>query len=173
MRLNRVIRDIPSHYVANEGYSPNLRQAILDKMKAKGTHCRCIRCREVKLARSKNCDTELVVREYGAAGGREFFLSIETGDHRTIFGFARLRLSEGAGEGEVFPELKDTALIRELHVYGKLVTTADRDKGQRQHVGFGRQLMKKAESIAKVCLFCFVFIIIISLLLLFCFCSIF
>lgn len=148
VRLNRVIRDIPSHYVANEGYSPNLRQCILDKMKAKGTSCKCIRCREVKLLRS-DCPTELVVREYKAAGGKEFFLSIETPDYKTIFGFARLRLSEQAGEGEVFPELRHTALIRELHVYGKLVTTTDRDKSQRQHVGFGRQLMKKAESIAK------------------------
>jgi len=117
-------------------------------MKRNGTSCRCIRCREVKLLRSQ-CATQLVVREYAAAGGQEFFLSIETLDFKTIFGFVRLRLTQQAGE-DVFPELRGAALVRELHVYGKLVTTTDHcDKSQRQHVGFGRQLMKKAETLAK------------------------
>ena len=55
----------------------------------------------------------------------------------------------------VFPELRGAALIRELHVYGKLRPTsaAARAKtgsgGARvQHAGFGRRLMDRAEAIA-------------------------
>ena len=45
-----------------------------------------------------------------------------------------------------FPELEGAALIRELHVYGQLVPTAQIKKSQHsQHVGFGRMLMQAAE----------------------------
>lgn len=58
------------------------------------------------------------------------------------------RLSPTAGC--VFPELARAALVRELHVYGKLVATSDhQEKRQTQHSGLGRQLMVRAESIAK------------------------
>ena len=42
-----------------------------------------------------------------------------------------------------------TALIRELHVYGELVPVG---KGKKvQHAGLGKKLMKEAEKIAKGC----------------------
>ena len=59
---------------------------------------------------------------YTASGGMEYFLSFETSDEKVVFGFARLRLSEESGIcGEhTFPELRNTALVRELHVYGQV-----------------------------------------------------
>ena len=47
IRLNRVVRDIPSQYILGGLDAPNLRQHILDRMASQGLRCRCIRCREV------------------------------------------------------------------------------------------------------------------------------
>ena len=53
----------------------------------------------------------------------------------------------------VFSELERAALVRELHVYGKLTTTSNnRSDGGKdkhaQHIGFGRRMMQEAERIA-------------------------
>ncbi|CAI5701082.1 unnamed protein product [Peronospora effusa] len=157
IRLNRVVRDIPSQYILGGMDEPNLRQVICNKMIARGTPCKCIRCREVKTDDAAIASAECIVREYEANEGDEFFISFETPDRSKICGFARLRLSKTAGGG-VFPELEGAALIRELHVYGQLVAAISKSKkhaistftndGAAQHTGLGTQLMMKAEAIA-------------------------
>ncbi|CAI5737270.1 unnamed protein product [Peronospora destructor] len=157
IRLNRVVRDIPSQYILGGMDEPNLRQVICDKMIARGTPCKCIRCREVKTDDTAIASAECIVRQYEANEGDEFFISFETPDRSKICGFARLRLSKTAGGG-VFPELEGAALIRELHVYGQLVAAINKSKkhtisastndGAAQHTGLGTQLMMKAEAIA-------------------------
>eukprot|EP01084_Bolivina_argentea_P027714 51495_1 len=47
IRLNRVIRDIPAHYISAGNPVTNLRQIILKRMKQRGLKCKCIRCREI------------------------------------------------------------------------------------------------------------------------------
>lgn len=47
IRLNRVVRDIPSQYILGGINAPSLRGAIQTLMKKRGLACRCIRCREV------------------------------------------------------------------------------------------------------------------------------
>ena len=185
IRLNRVIRDIPDHYISGGNAKTNLRQDLLEIMKHRGMRCECIRCREVRLDKSKIATAQLVVRRYRAAGGAEYFLSFETPDRRTIFGFLRLRITDRAGmvdrggnattsfvrvDGSVakdvafkktsscdlvFPELRDCALVRELHVYGKLLPAgrknkkkSSKKKKESQHYGFGTRLMRHAEHIA-------------------------
>eukprot|EP00644_Phytophthora_capsici_P006189 jgi/Phyca11/569314/estExt2_Genewise1.C_PHYCAscaffold_320136 len=160
IRLNRVIRDIPSQYILGGMDEPNLRQVIGNKMIARGTPCKCIRCREVKTDDAAIASAECVIREYEANEGTEYFISFETPDRSKICGFARLRLSETAGGG-VFPEIEGAALIRELHVYGQLVAALSKKKNaasasaddaegsHAQHTGFGTQLMMKAEEIAR------------------------
>ena len=64
-----------------------------------------------------------------------------------MYGFVRLRLSNHTD----LPCLQDTALIRELHVYGQVATCTKTNENKQievQHKGFGTQLMKKAEEIA-------------------------
>ncbi|CAN0441484.1 unnamed protein product, partial [Hapterophycus canaliculatus] len=39
-------------------------------------------------------------------------------DGKTLYGFLRLRIP--SGKSPILPDLKGCALIRELHVYGKL-----------------------------------------------------
>ncbi|KAL0583254.1 hypothetical protein ABG067_006862 [Albugo candida] len=160
IRLNRVIRDIPSQYILGGMDEPNLRQVLTKKMEQRGTFCPCIRCREVKADDDAIASAELVVREYEANEGKEFFISFESPDRRKICGFVRLRISPTAG-GDVFPELENAALIRELHVYGQLVSVPKKEDeadaneligsmSAAQHTGFGTKLMRKAEEIARM-----------------------
>ncbi|KAJ0392898.1 hypothetical protein P43SY_001338 [Pythium insidiosum] len=163
IRLNRVIRDIPSQYILGGMDEPNLRQVINNRMLAKGTPCRCIRCREVKTDEDAIANAEMLVRHYRANGGDEYFISFEPPDQSKICGFVRLRLSPNAGAG-IFPELEGAALVRELHVYGQLVVAGEKNKkakqeaetgdneddgAKAQHIGFGTQLMLKAEELAR------------------------
>ena len=155
IRLNRVVRDIPSQYIHGGIDAPNLRQSLLDELVRRGQRCRCIRCREVGGGISSRAPVEsarLVERRYAASGAEEVFLSFETPDEAVIFGFARLRLGGEPGAG-VFACLAGAALVRELHVYGQLVPTSGAGDdgggdGAAQHTGFGRRLMARAEEIA-------------------------
>jgi len=143
IRLNRIIRDIPSTYFTTESeMKPNLRQLLQKEMKARGLACRCIRCREIKNGDiSKQSELQLIVRTYVASGGTEYFISYESTNNSKndsmLYGFCRLRIG---GEGYVFDELAGCGLIRELHVYGKVI-------GRVQHKGLGTQLLEKAEEI--------------------------
>lgn len=150
-RLNRIIRDIPGHYIEG-GYSTkfvNMRQLLQDDMRRNKWGCECIRCREVK----GNCialDTiEFHLETYRASGGDEYHLSYDTDKY--VVGFLRLRLpGEGnENEKEVLPCIRGCALIRELHVYSNLNNVGNNIEGSLQHKGFGKQLVAKAEEIAK------------------------
>lgn len=149
IRLNRVVRDIPNLYITGGNDREDLRCIIQSEMKKRGLRCNCIRCREVKNKKTDIENAKLVVRTYKASGGTEHFLSYESPDRQIIYGFLRLRLNPKT-VNDVFPELMDTALIRELHVYGNVVPINKKidEKMTAQHMGFGKKLMKKAEQIA-------------------------
>jgi ELP3 family radical SAM enzyme/protein acetyltransferase len=170
IRLNRVIRDIPSDYITAGNDVPNLRQEVLEIMKKNGLTCRCIRCREIKNKKEpiENINkAQLFIRHYRASDGDEFFISIESPDNKYIYGFCRLRLSPNMGyitdikprikritpedNNEnyinVFPYLNGCAMIRELHIYGNMVPV-NSNEHNTQHRGFGKMLVKKAEEIA-------------------------
>ena len=50
----------------------------------------------------------------------------------------------------LFPELQNAALVRELHVYGKLIAThSAKGSSDAQHTGLGTRMMLKAEEIAR------------------------
>lgn len=148
IRLNRIIRDIPNNHIVGGNQITNLRQDVQKEMKVRRLKCKCIRCREVGLNAKTDSkeDAELFVRKYNASGGIEYFISFESIDQNTIFGFCRLRISENSGSA--FKCLENAGLVRELHVYGQLIPTWDKDvKKSTQHVGFGTRLMRKAEEI--------------------------
>ena len=56
-------------------------------------------------------------------------------------------LNNNSNDSIFFDELKDSALIRELHVYG-LMVPHNSNKKATQHFGFGKRLLKAAEHIA-------------------------
>ena len=62
------------------------------------------------------------------------------------FGFLRLRLDSNPG-GDIIKEINNTALIREVHVYGNTLGVGS-DNISSQHRGYGKYLVKVAEQIA-------------------------
>ena len=152
-RLNRIIRDIPGHYIEG-GYSTkfvNMRQLLQDDMRLNKWGCECIRCREIK----GNCvsldNIKLNIEKYRASGGDEYHISFDTlCDKNYLIGFLRLRLShEETDIASVLPCIQGCALIRELHVYSNISDVGNNIEGSLQHKGFGKQLVAKAEEIAK------------------------
>ena len=142
VRVMRVQRDIPSFTIEAGVDKTNLRQYIHKEMKENKTKCRCIRCREI--TDKPITKPEIVIREYDANEGKEFFISVEDKKADNIIGFIRLRLPSQTLRKEI---TKDSALVRELHVYGS--ATQIGKKGNTQHKGFGKLLLKEAEKIAK------------------------
>jgi histone acetyltransferase (RNA polymerase elongator complex component) len=76
-------------------------------------------------------------------------------ENATLYGLLRLRFNDDPTKANaVFPELIGCAMIRELHVYGKLVAAGRsddqhvQDDERPQHIGIGRTLMGTAELIA-------------------------
>jgi len=174
IRLNRVVRDIPNTTRSGELYiyggndKTNLRQLLHNYMKKNNMFCGCIRCREVKGNNSLINHAQLIVRKYDSSNGKEHFISMESGNEITdkyvdgkwytknneiipgiIYGFLRLRLANN-NDNKYFHEIRNAALVRELHIYGQVVSKNDtEDLGNNiQSKGFGKILMKKAEEIA-------------------------
>jgi elongator complex protein 3 len=133
VRIIRLIRDIPGESIVAGNKITNLRQV----MQQQGVKCNCIRCREVKDGHIISPKINTI--EYPSSGGQEFFLSADSADHKTLYGFCRLRIDKNS---PIAP-----ALIRELHVYGKLVSVGGDKKVQ--HSGLGKLLLARAEEIAK------------------------
>jgi len=152
-RLNRIIRDIPGHYIEG-GYSTkfvNMRQLLQDDMLLNNWGCKCIRCREIKGNSVSLDNIKLNIEKYRASGGDEYHISFDSDcDKNYLIGFLRLRLYDAgdAGESQVLASIKGCALIRELHVYSNLSNVGDNIEGSLQHKGFGKQLVAKAEELA-------------------------
>lgn len=155
-RINRLVRDFPIQSIDAGNKITNLREFLQQEMKKRNITCRCLRCREARNRASDMTSAKLYIDKYEASGGREFFITWETPGRKTIFGFVRLRLNKPANK-MLFPELKNAAIIRELHVYGYVVKHDEKKRGQSrgshcqavQHKGLGKQLMIFAENIAK------------------------
>ena len=147
-RIMRVQRDIPTYATEAGVDRTNLRQYIDEILKKKNIRCRCIRCREIGIAsknrKIKTEKPELKVYSYEASQGNEFFISAIYPKQDLLLGFCRLRFPSSSLRKEI---TKDSALIRELHVYGKLTEIGK--KGSIQHKGLGKRLLKTAENIAK------------------------
>jgi elongator complex protein 3 len=141
VRIMRVQRDIPTKMTEAGVDMTNLRQHVSERMQKEKLTCRCIRCREIKGKEIKG-KVELKQNDYLASGGTEYFISLENNDN--IIGFCRLRFPSQSLRPEI---AKDSALIRELHVYGAAVKIGA--KGKVQHKGFGKILLLEAEKIAK------------------------
>jgi elongator complex protein 3 len=142
VRIMRIQRDIPTEIVSAGVDRTNLRQYVDKILQGRKIKCKCIRCREVKGREVKNY--EIVVREYDASAGKEFFISAENPETDILLGFTRLRFPATFLTKEIS---KNSAIIRELHVYG--AATSIGETGVVQHRGIGKKLMAKAEEIAK------------------------
>lgn len=147
-RVNRVIRDIPSTNVVKGNKRTSLRMDIHDVMKARGTQCRCIRCREVRGHAVKPQELSLRDVTYAAGHAEEHFLSFVTQEDR-LAGFLRLSLPNAGSPNTNLTDLNGAALVREVHVYGQSLEVGAEQRGAAQHIGLGTQLLARAEDIAR------------------------
>ncbi|KKP92067.1 MAG: ELP3 like protein acetyltransferase involved in transcription [Parcubacteria group bacterium GW2011_GWA2_36_10] len=133
MRINRLIRDIPEESIIAGNRITNLRQYLQAELKKQG--------------------------EYRASCGHEWFLSFENKEHSKVYAFLRLRINDKP-EDNILEELKNASLVRELHVYGKMIPALQIDPSadvqdddengaisNTQHLGLGKRLMAEAERI--------------------------
>lgn len=149
-RLTRIIRDIPSYEIAAGNKRTNLRQMIEDKLKEEGTVVQDIRSREIKEEKISKEDIEMERIEYMTTVGKEVFLSFKTKKDDRICGFLRLFLPNRRYIKDHFiNELKGCSIIREVHVYGKVLGLKDESTGESQHLGLGKELIREAEKISK------------------------
>ncbi len=149
VRIVRLVRDIPSQSIIAGNKISNLREVVAQEMKKQDKKCKCIRCREIRNIKAKNQNVKLIRRNYEASGGKEIFLSFEDIKNDKILAFLKLRITNSW----TLPELKSSALIRELHTYGRVAALKSKIKSQKskviQHTGLGKQLMDEAEKIVK------------------------
>ena len=166
IRISRIFRDIPIDNIVGGADVPHMRQKIQKQMALQGDFCKCIRCREIK---NREVDLKHVYfydEEYEAQNGLEYFVSavyLPPKDdkmcekeydkmmklHGYIIGYFRLRINKGSDlTDNPIPELKNAALGRELHVYGKVVPTylSKLMMSNTQHRGIGRRLVRMAEA---------------------------
>ena len=153
VRTMRIQRDIPSPLIEAGVKKSNLGELVYQRLEHENISCQCIRCREVGhqiLLNGIKPELEhikLLSEDYQAGKGKEIFISYEDVKNNILIGFLRLRIpSSDAHRREVDD---NTALIRELHVYGSMVPLGDRKEDLWQHQGYGEGLLNEAEKIAR------------------------
>lgn len=147
-RVNRIIRDFPSTYVVEGNRRTSLRKDVHAELQRRGLACSCIRCREIRHRSVEIRSLTLEDEAYTAGGAQEHFLSFVTPDDH-LAGFLRLSLPGPDSSGLALDDLEAAALIREVHVYGQSVGMGRSRRGAAQHIGLGRQLIDKAEALAR------------------------
>ncbi|HLG25132.1 MAG TPA: tRNA uridine(34) 5-carboxymethylaminomethyl modification radical SAM/GNAT enzyme Elp3 [Candidatus Nanoarchaeia archaeon] len=146
-RIMRVQRDIPTNVTSSGVDRTNLRQYVEKICTEKNIKCNCIRCRESgfnKKADIKNLQIETI--EYSASKGKEFFIEAKDQKFDLLFGFVRLRFPHQFLRPEI---TKDSALIREIHVFSQAAQIGTHSDDSFQHKGIGKKLMAQAEEIAR------------------------
>ncbi len=143
-RVYRIQRDIPTKHTIDGVGITNFRQYVHQLMEKENLKCKCIRCREPKNKEISWKDVNLKRIDYDSSGGKEIFLSYEDTKNDIILGFLRLRIPFKPFRKEI---TKNSAIIREIHVYGQATPLGK--EGDVQHKGLGTSLLKEAEDIAK------------------------
>ena len=141
VRISRLVRDVPESSIIAGPKISNLRQLI-----AKNSNCPCIRCREVRINYNSKESAVLHRINYTASNGQEIFLEYVSPDKKKLFALLRLRIPSN---NPTLPVLKNSAIIREVHTYGKMTEIDKKNSLSPQHIGFGRKLIQEAEKITK------------------------
>ncbi|MCL4429548.1 MAG: GNAT family N-acetyltransferase [Chloroflexi bacterium] len=153
VRVMRVQRDIPARLILAGVKKSDLRELVQSKLKAQGSQCQCIRCREVghRLAvdhvKPDLEKVKILTQQYAASEGKEFFISVEDPENNVLLGYLRMRVPSAKAHR---PEVTavPSAIVRELHIYGQLVPVGKHSESAWQHRGYGQILLKEAEHLA-------------------------
>ena len=141
-RLTRVIRDFSADDIVAGSRTSNLREVAERRLRESGDSCREIRSREIRAQPLERADLRLVATDYETSIGDEVFLEFVTPRDR-IAAFLRLSLPRDPSPVE---EIRRSALVREVHVYGASLSIGRRQAGRAQHRGLGRALVDEARA---------------------------
>ncbi|MDE0886973.1 MAG: tRNA uridine(34) 5-carboxymethylaminomethyl modification radical SAM/GNAT enzyme Elp3 [Myxococcota bacterium] len=144
-RVTRVIRDISSDDIVEGNKLTNFRQIAEQELIRRGGACRDIRAREIRSDRLDLESLELKSSDYETGIGTETFFEFVTPEDR-IAGFARLSLPSREAD---LDELRGSALLREVHVYGATTEFGVRSSERTQHRGLGQTLVDAAADRAR------------------------
>lgn len=157
-RISRMIRDISAPDIVAGNKKVNLRQMVEGRIDDQGLRTTEIRHREVSLSTIDSHDLHLEVIDYETTATSEKFLQWVTSEGK-IAGFLRLSLpsaetlqdlaAETNSTERPFPLAPHEAMIREVHVYGRVAKIAASDAHNAQHRGLGTQLVEHACAIAR------------------------
>lgn len=154
-RLTRVIRDIPSTDIVEGNKLTNFRQIAEQKLEKAGKKSVDIRAREIKNIIFDQSKLRLEEVKYKTSTSNEIFLQYVIDDKKNeiddsaktkIVAFLRLSLPIKNG---FISELENSAIIREVHVYGTVVDIGKQRDEKAQHLGLGKKLVKRAMEISK------------------------
>lgn len=166
-RISRMIRDISTEDIIAGNKKPNLRQLVENKLLEEKN---ILFTRDHNNDNSENNDSiysfvqEMRFREiandqvneenlkisdvaYKTSNTEEHFLQFVTLENRLV-AFLRLSLPNQSIDFSNLPISANEAMIREVHVYGKVARLHSSSKSA-QHIGLGKKLIDHACSIAK------------------------
>ena len=165
-RISRMIRDISAPDIKAGNKKVNLRQLVEQRIDSEGLATAEIRHREVSLANVAAEDLSLEVVEYETTATSERFLQWVTSQGK-IAGFLRLSLPHTNAIAQLneeyeaatsktaeqrhtlpFPLQAGEAMIREVHVYGRVEKLQHAGINNAQHRGLGTQLVNRACELA-------------------------
>lgn len=165
-RISRMIRDISAPDIKAGNKKVNLRQLVEQRIDSEGLATAEIRHREVSLANVAAEDLSLEVVEYETTATSERFLQWVTPQGK-IAGFLRLSLPHANEIAQLneeyeaatsktaeqrhtlpFPLQAGEAMIREVHVYGRVEKLQHAGINNAQHRGLGTQLVNRACELA-------------------------
>jgi len=154
VRISRMIRDISTPDIVAGNKKTNLRQMVEQRVAATRRPVWEIRQREVSLADIDPATLRLDCVRYRSTVSDERFLQWVTPEGR-IAGFLRLSLPHDSLCRTAITPKDDScplslgndariAMIREVHVYGRVAPLHSGLQGLAQHAGLGRQLIEEA-----------------------------
>ena len=163
IRIARIFRDIPVANITAGAETPHMRQVCQKIMAENGEYCACIRCREIKSLDYNDEDICFQIVPYQGSYNDDYFICAyvkQPSGHidGNILGFIRLRLKKNSEKAfEYVDEIQHCALVRELHVYGRMrptymsliETESEKQNDNYQHRGVGRKLLSIAEDISR------------------------
>ncbi len=145
-RLTRIIRDIPSTDIVVGNKLTNFRQIAEQRVAEAGQKSKDIRAREIRASIYDRSALVLDVVEYATSVSTEYFLQYIVKETRQIVAFLRLSIPT---HPSFITELAQSAIIREIHVYGQLVKPGESGSTHSQHQGLGQDLIDHAKILAK------------------------
>jgi len=171
VRIMRIQRDISKEKIEAGVDAGNLRELLEKEMTKEGVKCKCIRCREAghniykktlfnkennienhidsKTTREKTSkNIKIKTMHYTASKGEEYFISF-VGEKNILYGYLRLRVLNKNCRLIVDEITPESAIIRELKVFGTSTPLGEEYDFSFQHKGFGRKLIEEAVKIAK------------------------